>query len=113
MHGKGELRRDCLPGHLEITMKMQRYLFLRMMIAHLRRNRTTTNLVRDTVGPNHGDPNPNTAEEMQHLHDTASLDNRNVDPKMSNAGNDQVRIENQSRTQKTFCIKQTLKESLW
>ena len=73
----------------------------------------TTNLVRDTVGPNHGDPNPNTAEEMQHLHDTASLDNRNVDPKMSNAGNDQVRIENQSRTQKTFCIKQTLKESLW
>ena len=67
----------------------------------------TTNLVRDTVEPTHGDPNSSKAEEMQHLHDTARLYNRNVDPKRSNAGDDQVRIESPFGTQKTFCSKQT------
>ena len=67
----------------------------------------TTNLVRDTVGPTHGDPNSSKAEGMQHLDDAASLDNHNVDPKRSSAGDGQVRIEIQFGTQKTFCIKQT------
>ena len=67
----------------------------------------TTNLVRDTVGPTHGDPNSSKAEEMQHLHDTARLYNRNVVPNRSDAGDDQVRIESPFGTQKTFCIKQT------
>ena len=60
----------------------------------------TTNLVRDTVGPTHGDPNSSKAEGMQHLDDAASLDNRNVDPKRSNARDDQVRIEIQFGKQK-------------
>ena len=64
-----------------------------------------TKLVRDTVGLTQGDPNSSKAEGMQHLDDAASLDNHKVDPKSSNAGDDQVRIEIQFGRQKTFCIK--------
>ena len=55
-------------------------------------------LVRDTVGLTQGDPNSSKAEGMQHLDDAASLDNHEVDPESSNAGDDQVRIAHQPVT---------------
>ena len=64
----------------------------------------TTNLVRDTVGPTHGDPKSSRAEGGQPRDDAAGLDNRNVDPKRSNAGDDQVRLEIQFGKQKLCCI---------
>ena len=48
-----------------------------------------TDLVRNTVESNHGDPNSSRAEGGQPLSGAASLDNNSIDPDRSNAVNDQ------------------------